>query len=42
MEEDAVLCELFSAIFPANREKYREICAHPRTASKISADKGVL
>jgi hypothetical protein len=27
MAEDPVMCELFSAQFPANREKYREIGA---------------
>jgi len=27
LAEDPVLCELFSAQFPANREKYREIGA---------------
>jgi hypothetical protein len=42
MAEDAVSRELFSAKFPANREKYREICALNRTALKISADKEVL
>ena len=42
MAEDAVSRELFSAQFPANREKYREICALHRTALEIGADKEVL
>ncbi len=41
MAEDAVSRELFSAKFPANRGKYREICALHRTALEISADKEV-
>ena len=36
MAEDAVLCELLSADFPANRERYREYCALNRAPSAIS------
>jgi hypothetical protein len=42
MAEDAVSRELFSAIFPANREKYREIYTFNRAASKISPNQGEL
>jgi len=34
--EDAVPCELFSAGFPANRERYREYRTLIRNASEIS------
>ena len=42
MAEDAVPCELFSAKFPAIREKYREFLAIPAGHSELKAHGRVL
>jgi hypothetical protein len=38
MAEDAVLCELFSADFTANRERYRDIPALIAIPKQLSLD----